>query len=361
MAEITDIDLSSNETLVGVAYTDPSSARRAASKRFNLREGEFRIAKASEKAFRIVQIFPAEPADDDEALSPEADATIEDRVTHGDPAAYDAHLAEIEADQDAYTDRAWGEDGTPELDDDESTALDGLPEQPADDAQDPDPAPSGESLESAFVDDTAGFRPCLPGDVMGEDPADPEAEAGERERLERMACALDPRQEGIPWEGVQACERQAAVKIGLPDWYKAGRRFVLCLEGDSFSQSSPHCWAVEFSRRLGKAVVVRDAETFEALETYDHKAMHHSRKTEPRTTGGKESPKRGSRLDMIVRVLAPSNPKKPGTASHARFALWKDGRPLRESLDAGVFSADVSWDLSKGFVVLLDPADPMPA
>jgi hypothetical protein len=44
-----------------------------------------------------------------------------------------------------------------------------------------------------------------------------------------------------------------------------GQRFMLCIEGNSFPQSSPEAWALEFARKLKVPVVIRDAETFEVL------------------------------------------------------------------------------------------------
>ena len=255
----TTVALAANEAFVGNPFTEPSNARRAATGRFNLANGEFRIAKAGEKAYRIVQIMPepAEAPEQEEGHSEELPALTERdamvAASYETSEAQAAMDAELEAEQDEA----------------ESPALERMPEQPVDDAQEP----SEDSIEAAFHDDTTGFRHCGEEDVMGEDEPDPEAEARERERLERMACALDPRQEGIDWNGVVACEAQSSAGVGLPAWYAKGRTFVLCLEDDAFPQSSPHCWAIEFSRRLGKPVTVRDARTFEALETYDHRAM----------------------------------------------------------------------------------------
>lgn len=44
------------------------------------------------------------------------------------------------------------------------------------------------------------------------------------------------------------------------------------------------------------------------------------------------------------------NPKRSGSAGHARFALYKDGMTVREAIDAGIWAADITWDKDKGFI-----------
>ena len=45
-----------------------------------------------------------------------------------------------------------------------------------------------------------------------------------------------------------------------------------------------------------------------------------------------------------------NNPKRAGSKSAERFALYKDGMTTKEFLDAGGTSADLSYDVSKGFI-----------
>lgn len=45
-----------------------------------------------------------------------------------------------------------------------------------------------------------------------------------------------------------------------------------------------------------------------------------------------------------------NNPKRAGSASHARFALYKSGMTVKDALEAGVTSADLKWDTSKNFI-----------
>ncbi len=45
-----------------------------------------------------------------------------------------------------------------------------------------------------------------------------------------------------------------------------------------------------------------------------------------------------------------NNPKKPGSATHARFANYADGQTVEEAYKAGVAAGDFSYDVSKGFI-----------
>lgn len=49
-------------------------------------------------------------------------------------------------------------------------------------------------------------------------------------------------------------------------------------------------------------------------------------------------------------VLVAENPKREGTASHARFALYKNGMTYAEALEAGVKNADIHWDMAHEFI-----------
>lgn len=45
-----------------------------------------------------------------------------------------------------------------------------------------------------------------------------------------------------------------------------------------------------------------------------------------------------------------NNPKREGSASAQRFALYKDGMSVKQFVDKGGKLADISWDVSKGFI-----------
>lgn len=50
--------------------------------------------------------------------------------------------------------------------------------------------------------------------------------------------------------------------------------------------------------------------------------------------------------------LVPGKGKRPGTASAQRFALYTDGQTVAEALAAGVWWADVRWDVAHGLITL---------
>lgn len=47
-----------------------------------------------------------------------------------------------------------------------------------------------------------------------------------------------------------------------------------------------------------------------------------------------------------------NNPKKPGTATHTRFQLYKAGQTVEEAIAAGLTTADINYDADKGFIKL---------
>lgn len=47
-----------------------------------------------------------------------------------------------------------------------------------------------------------------------------------------------------------------------------------------------------------------------------------------------------------------NNPKRAGSASHARFASYTDGMTVGQALEAGITAADLAHDQKKGFIVL---------
>lgn len=63
--------------------------------------------------------------------------------------------------------------------------------------------------------------------------------------------------------------------------------------------------------------------------------------------------------DRVIRVLAQTNPKRPGSASYPRFELYRDGDTVAQYMARGGRRADITWDVDKGFIKLDD--DPAPA
>lgn len=66
---------------------------------------------------------------------------------------------------------------------------------------------------------------------------------------------------------------------------------------------------------------------------------------------------RASTSDPRVIASMVPNPKRPGTASHARYELYRVGMTVDEAIAAGVKREDIAWDsaASRKFIVLESP------
>ena len=60
----------------------------------------------------------------------------------------------------------------------------------------------------------------------------------------------------------------------------------------------------------------------------------------------------------IIIVLVKDNPKRPGSASFDRFALYKQGMTVDEYLKAGGQRSDLRWDSDRNFIKITDGAAP---
>jgi hypothetical protein len=45
-----------------------------------------------------------------------------------------------------------------------------------------------------------------------------------------------------------------------------------------------------------------------------------------------------------------NNPKRAGSASHDRFAMYEDGMTIAAAVEKGVKTEDIAWDVRKGFI-----------
>jgi len=72
----------------------------------------------------------------------------------------------------------------------------------------------------------------------------------------------------------------------------------------------------------------------------------------PAKKGGRRGPAPEHDDSLCVVVAAESNPKKAGSASAARFALYKPGMSIGEYIAAGGTRADIKWDLAHGHIKL---------
>ena len=57
-------------------------------------------------------------------------------------------------------------------------------------------------------------------------------------------------------------------------------------------------------------------------------------------------------MDQRIKVLAEENPKREGSASFDRFALYRDGMSVAEYLDAGGRRPDLVWDCRYKFIAI---------
>ena len=57
-----------------------------------------------------------------------------------------------------------------------------------------------------------------------------------------------------------------------------------------------------------------------------------------------------------IKILVAKNPKRSGSAAHARFALYKPGMTVAEFLKAGGWRADIRWDVTQGFIGIENPS-----
>lgn len=64
----------------------------------------------------------------------------------------------------------------------------------------------------------------------------------------------------------------------------------------------------------------------------------------PRETSGKFP---GS---AVITVLVDKNPKREGSASHARFEFYKSGQTVKEALEAGLTTGDFHHDVAHNFI-----------
>lgn len=78
-----------------------------------------------------------------------------------------------------------------------------------------------------------------------------------------------------------------------------------------------------------------------------------------KTVEGTEPARQRGRSSAAVRRSDPrviagvvSNPKKPGSATHARFELYRPGMTVDQVCALGVTTADVRYDVDHGFITL---------
>lgn len=79
-----------------------------------------------------------------------------------------------------------------------------------------------------------------------------------------------------------------------------------------------------------------------------------AQRSQPRRRQSSGGARRSKSDPRIITAIAP-NPKRPGSASHARYELYTVGMTVDQAVAAGLTSADIRHDEGKGFITLQNP------
>lgn len=93
-------------------------------------------------------------------------------------------------------------------------------------------------------------------------------------------------------------------------------------------------------------------EAVQALECLIGKPLTRLGISAPRASQKRVVQLREKPTDERVVTFVAANPKKPGSASHERFARYEVGHTVDECITRGVTRGDISWDLERGFIRL---------
>ena len=58
--------------------------------------------------------------------------------------------------------------------------------------------------------------------------------------------------------------------------------------------------------------------------------------------------------DAVILKIVDGNPKREGSAAHARFELYVSGMTVGEFIRAGGLIGDIYWDISRAYIVVSD-------
>ena len=56
--------------------------------------------------------------------------------------------------------------------------------------------------------------------------------------------------------------------------------------------------------------------------------------------------------DAVILKVVDGNPKRKGSAAHARFALYVPSMTVGEFIRAGGLISDIYWDISRAYIVV---------
>lgn len=77
-----------------------------------------------------------------------------------------------------------------------------------------------------------------------------------------------------------------------------------------------------------------------------------TKKAAAKKATGERKPRVAKNGESKIKVLVEENPKRKGSASHARFAKYKDGMTVSEFISKGGTAADVNYDAAHGYIKL---------
>lgn len=66
----------------------------------------------------------------------------------------------------------------------------------------------------------------------------------------------------------------------------------------------------------------------------------------------KEGSRSSVNKDAVITMLVTENPKRAGSKSHERFALYVDGMTVAAALEAGLTTGDIRHDVAHNFISL---------
>lgn len=121
------------------------------------------------------------------------------------------------------------------------------------------------------------------------------------------------------------------------------------------------CEIVSRDRRIGASMAKKKADAPDAPAAVKDVAPKAAREDGP---GGSNLPPvvrgpKGTPLDAQIHLMLDTkgvqygpdnNPKKPGSKTHGRFAMYTHGMTVQQALDAGIQTGDLSYDRDHGFV-----------
>jgi hypothetical protein len=56
--------------------------------------------------------------------------------------------------------------------------------------------------------------------------------------------------------------------------------------------------------------------------------------------------------DSVITIVATSNPKRKGTLTYTRFALYKNGMTIADYVKAGGRTGDINYDIIAGYITV---------